>query len=208
MVREFGLLLVSAQSLDGNSSASLSHLLEHLGTSRPQSGASELIIIANPRDPSSNKYKTTVEDLTQESVARFVARFSEGLLQPYFRSEPEESLATRPFEAVPVVGSSLRKFLSIPGKDKAVLFYAPWCSLCVRAVESVDRTARDSTESRVLIAKMDMSRTDAVGETVTRFPTLAYFGIKGSRIDYSGEFVVEDIQTWIAEQRSAARDDL
>ncbi|KAJ8107602.1 hypothetical protein ONZ43_g6684 [Nemania bipapillata] len=142
------------------------------------------------------------EEITLETIGKFVEDFSTGKIEPSLKSEPIPETQEGPVTVV--VGKTYEEIVLDDSKDVLIEFYAPWCGHCKALAPKYDELAalyvNSEFKDKVVIAKVDATAND-VPDEIKGFPTIKLYpaGDKSSPVTYSGSRTVEDLITFVKE---------
>lgn len=145
---------------------------------------------------------STEEEITLETISKFVEDFSAGKIEPSLKSEPIPETQEGPVTVV--VGKTYEEIVLDDTKDVLIEFYAPWCGHCKALAPKYDELAalyaNSEFKDKVVIAKVDATTND-VPDEIKGFPTIKMYpaGAKGEAVTYGGSRTVEDLITFIKE---------
>ncbi|KAL3276138.1 hypothetical protein HHI36_020857 [Cryptolaemus montrouzieri] len=158
-------------------------ILEFFGMKKEEVPAARLIKL----EEDMAKYKPDTDDLTAESIKKFVEEFLEGKLKQHLLSQdlPEDwdKQAVKT-----LVATNFDKVALDEGKDVLVEFYAPWCGHCKQLAPIYDKVGEHFQDNKdIVIAKMDATANELEHTKISSFPTLKLY-TKGSNniIEYNG----------------------
>lgn len=170
-------------------------ILEFFGMKKEEVPAMRLIRL----EEDMAKYKPENNDLSVESITKFVQAYVDGKLKQHLLSQdlPED------WDKTPVktlVASNFDEIAFDKNKDVLVEFYAPWCGHCKQLVpiwEQLGEKLKDNAE--VVIAKMDATANELEHTKITSFPTLKLYR-KGDNevVDYNGERTLEALYKYMS----------
>lgn len=170
-------------------------ILEFFGMKKEEVPAMRLIRL----EEDMAKYKPENNDLSVESITKFVQAYVDGKLKQHLLSQdlPED------WDKTPVktlVASNFDEIAFDKTKDVLVEFYAPWCGHCKQLVpiwEQLGEKLKDNGE--VVIAKMDATANELEHTKITSFPTLKLYR-KGDNevVDYNGERTLEALYKYMS----------
>lgn len=172
-------------------------LADYIGVAASSAPAVWIIHPAN-RDLSKFQHSG---DLTQASVAAFLASWRSGSLDRHYKSEEIPEKNDEPVKVV--VGKNFQDL--VINNDKYVLleFYAPWCGHCKSLAPIYDELAKQhAANDKLVIAKCDATANEIPGVNVSGFPTLKFYipGKKDAPIDFSGDRTAEGFNKFLKEQ--------
>ncbi|KAJ8969711.1 hypothetical protein NQ314_001625 [Rhamnusium bicolor] len=158
-------------------------ILEFFGMQKTEVPAARLIRL----EEDMAKYKPETDDLTPESIQKFVQDFLDGKLKQHLLTQelPEDWDAK---DVKVLVASNFDTIALDVNKDVLVEFYAPWCGHCKRLAPIYDKVAQHFKENEnVVIAKIDSTVNELEHIKVTSFPTIKLY-TKGENqvIEYNG----------------------
>ncbi|KAI0404237.1 protein disulfide-isomerase [Xylaria palmicola] len=142
------------------------------------------------------------EEITLETIGKFVEDFSAGKIEPSVKSEPIPESQEGPTTIV--VGKNYEDVVLDDTKDVLIEFYAPWCGHCKALAPKYDELAslyaNSEFKDKVVIAKVDATAND-VPDEIRGFPTIKLYpaGAKSEPVTYSGSRTVEDLISFIKE---------
>lgn len=127
------------------------------------------------------KYPFTGKDkgeLTVESLEKFVKSFSEGKLEPNYKSEPVPAEDKAAFKTI--VHDNFESVVLDANKDVFLEVYAPWCGACKRIAPELEKLAEAYAKhsDKIVIAKMDGIANDLPKKakfTLEHFPSLLLY---------------------------------
>lgn len=169
-------------------------ILEFFGIKKEEIPAARLIKL----EEDMAKYKPETNELTSESIKKFVTDFLDGKLKQHLLSQtlPEDWDK----EGVKVlVASNFEKIALDANKDVLVEFYAPWCGHCKQLVPIYDKLAESLKDNEnIVIAKMDATANELENIKVSSFPTIKLF-TKGENqvIEYNGPRTLEGMKKFV-----------
>lgn len=114
-------------------------------------------------------------------------------MTPHYKSAPVPETNDEPVKVV--VGDSFDSMVTTEDKYVLLEAYAPWCGHCKKLEPIYTELAEKlSTESDIVIAKMDATENEHSLMPVTGFPTLRLFK-PGSKtpVDYQGDRSLKDL---------------
>ncbi|KAK8642860.1 hypothetical protein V6N13_012188 [Hibiscus sabdariffa] len=141
-------------------------------------------------------------NLKGDDIAPFVKDYKEGKVPPYVKSEPVPEENNEPVKVV--VADTLEDMVFKSGKNVLLEFYAPWCGHCKKLAPILDEVAvHYEKDASVLIAKLDATANDIVGESfdVRGYPTIYFRSSSGNITPYEGDRTKEDIINFIDQNR-------
>jgi protein disulfide-isomerase A1 len=139
-------------------------------------------------------------EITHDLIAKFVADFDGGKIEPSIKSEPIPETQEGPVTVV--VAHSYKDIVLDDTKDVLIEFYAPWCGHCKALAPKYDDLAAQYADSefkdKVVIAKVDATQND-VPDEIQGFPTIKIYpaGGKDAPVTYQGSRTVEDLISFI-----------
>ncbi|KAJ8126417.1 hypothetical protein O1611_g7221 [Lasiodiplodia mahajangana] len=142
------------------------------------------------------------EEITLDSISKFVEDFAAGKIEPSLKSEPIPETQEGPVTVV--VGKTYEDIVLDDTKDVLIEFYAPWCGHCKALAPKYDELAalyvNSEYKDKVVIAKVDATAND-VPDEIRGFPTIKLYpaGSKGEPVTYSGSRTVEDLISFVKE---------
>lgn len=144
------------------------------------------------------KYKPPSEDLSEESIKKFVADFVEGKLKQHYLSQELPS----DWDAQPVktlVASNFEEIVMDASKDVLVEFYAPWCGHCKQLAPIYDQLGEKFKEREdVVIAKIDATANELENTKISSFPTITFYPKDKTKVvEYNGERTLEGLSKFI-----------
>lgn len=169
-------------------------ILEFFGMKKEEVPAARIIKL----EEDMAKYKPESDDLSAESIKKFVEEFLAGKLKQHLLSqdipedwdkEPVKTLVAHNFDQVALDAE----------KDVLVEFYAPWCGHCKQLAPIYEKVGEHFKEnSDIVIAKMDATANELEHTKVSSFPTLKLYA-KGSNniIEYNGPRTFEGLVKFI-----------
>lgn len=158
-------------------------ILEFFGMKKEEVPAARLIKLEDDMA----KYKPETNELTAESIKKFVTDFVEGKLKQHLLSEDLPSN----WDAEPVkvlVATNFDEVAFDTEKNVLVEFYAPWCGHCKQLTPIYEKVAEHFEKSDdVVIAKMDATANELDHTKITSFPTIKLY-LKGENkvVEYNG----------------------
>jgi protein disulfide isomerase len=119
--------------------------------------------------------------------------FLDGKLTPHYKSAPVPETNDEPVKVV--VGDSFDSMVTTEDKYVLLEAYAPWCGHCKKLEPIYTELAEKlSTESDIVIAKMDATENEHSLMPVTGFPTLRLFKPGNKEpVDYQGDRSLKDL---------------
>ncbi|KAK5642342.1 hypothetical protein RI129_008509 [Pyrocoelia pectoralis] len=145
-----------------------------------------------------SKFKPETNELTADSIKKFVQDFLDGKVKPHLLSQdlPEDWNKGGVYT---LVASNFDTIALDPKKDVLVEFYAPWCTHCKQLApiyEKIGEHFKDNDD--IVIAKMDSTANELEHTRVTSFPTIKLYA-KGENkvIEYSGPRTFEGITKFV-----------
>ncbi|XP_019874108.1 protein disulfide-isomerase [Aethina tumida] len=171
-------------------------ILEFFGMKKEEVPAARLIKL----EEDMAKYKPESDDLSSESIQKFVTDFLDGKLKQHLLSQdiPED------WDKAPVkvlVANNFDEVALNADKNVLVEFYAPWCGHCKQLAPIYDKVGEHFKDNDdVVIAKMDATANELEHTKITSFPTLKLYA-KGDNkvIEYNGprtfEAMVKFVET-------------
>lgn len=158
-------------------------ILEFFGMKKEEVPAARLIKLEDDMA----KYKPETNDLTAESIQKFVQDFIDGKLKQHLLSEDLPENWDK--EGVKVlVATNFDQVVLDPTKNVLVEFYAPWCGHCKQLAPIYDKVGEHFKDSDdVVIAKMDATANELEHTRITSFPTIKLY-LKGENqvVEYNG----------------------
>ncbi|KAI0107518.1 protein disulfide-isomerase [Nemania sp. FL0031] len=142
------------------------------------------------------------EEITFDSISKFVEDFAAGKIEPSLKSEPIPETQEGPVTVV--VGKTYEEIVLDDSKDVLIEFYAPWCGHCKALAPKYDELAalyvNSEYKDKIVIAKVDATAND-VPDEIRGFPTIKLYpaGSKGEPVTYSGSRTVEDLISFVKE---------
>lgn len=142
------------------------------------------------------------EEITIETIGKFVEDFSAGKIEPSLKSEPVPETQEGPVTVV--VGKNYEDIVLDDAKDVLIEFYAPWCGHCKALAPKYEDLAalyaNSEFKDKVVIAKVDATAND-VPDEIRGFPTIKLYpaGSKSEPVTYSGSRTVEDLISFVKE---------
>lgn len=142
------------------------------------------------------------EEITLETITKFVDDFSAGKIEASLKSEPIPETQEGPVTVV--VGKNYEDIVLDDEKDVLIEFYAPWCGHCKALAPKYEELAalyaNSEFKDKVVIAKVDATTND-VPDEVRGFPTIKLYpaGAKSEPVTYSGSRTVEDLIEFVKE---------
>jgi protein disulfide-isomerase A1 len=134
------------------------------------------------------------QDLTAESMEKFLKGFVSGELQPTVKSEPLPAKLFDEHNVATIVGDNFKEVVLDEKKDVLIEFYAPWCGHCKTLAPKWNKLgeALKGVDS-IVIAKTDATANDyPAGFSVSGFPTIKFVTSGDNKIqEYNGERDVE-----------------
>lgn len=158
-------------------------------------------------DPSDNMKKYTysgkIEDITVESLKKFIDDFNNKNLQPFLKSAeaPADDQAL-----LILVGKTFKEKVIDSQDDLLIKFYAPWCGHCKTLAPIWDQLAEDLKDVKGLrIAKFDATANEVEGLDIKGYPTLKFYhkGKKDAPVDFDGGRELENFKEWLKEHSEA-----
>lgn len=130
------------------------------------------------------KFPFTEKQITRDSLSSFLESYSQGKLQPAYRSQ---EIPEKDDGAVKTIVYKNFSDVVLSGKHDVLLeIYAPWCGACRRIASTYEKVAQAfaAHSDKIIIAKMDGTENDLpreAGVNLTKFPTIILFkaGKKG-----------------------------
>ncbi|KAB0796265.1 hypothetical protein PPYR_10326 [Photinus pyralis] len=145
-----------------------------------------------------SKFKPETNELTADSIKKFVQDFLDGKIKPHLLSQdlPDDWNKSGVYT---LVASNFDSIALDPTKDVLVEFYAPWCTHCKQLApiyEKIGEHFKDNDD--IVIAKMDSTANELEHTRVTSFPTIKLYA-KGENkvIEYSGPRTFEGITKFV-----------
>jgi protein disulfide isomerase len=155
------------------------------------------------------KYRSE-DEVTQESMKKFVTDYLAGKLEPYIKSLPPPEKQEGPVTVV--VGKTFNDIVMDPTKDVMIELYAPWCGHC-KSLEPIYKQLAEKIQkegvSNVVIAKMDATVNDSPNANIQAkgYPTIFFVPAnkKNAPIQYSGAREVKDMYDFIKKNSASWR---
>lgn len=140
------------------------------------------------------RYVPDFSEITSAKIIPFVQSYLAGELQPHLNTEEvPEDWDSNPVKVL--VGKNFNDVALDKSKEVFVEFYAPWCGHCKQLAPIWDHLGdhfKDDPE--VVIAKMDATKNEVEGVSITGFPTLKFFPKDSEEIiDYKGGRTLEEL---------------
>lgn len=169
-------------------------ILEFFGMKKEEVPAARLIKL----EEDMAKYKPDKNDLTAESIKRFVERFLAGKLKQHLLSQ--ELPDDWDTEAVKIlVASNFDSVVFDYKKNVLVEFYAPWCGHCKQLAPIYDKVGEHFKDhKKVVIAKIDATANELEHTKITSFPTIKLYTKRENKvIEYNGPRTFEGLIKFI-----------
>ncbi|EFA00647.1 protein disulfide-isomerase [Tribolium castaneum] len=169
-------------------------ILEFFGMKKEEVPAARLIKL----EEDMAKYKPETDELSSESIKKFVEDFLAGKLKQHLLSQdlPEDWDK----EAVKVlVATNFDSVVFDADKDVLVEFYAPWCGHCKQLAPIYDKVGEHFKDDKsVVVAKIDATANELEHTKITSFPTLKFYPKGGNNvIEYNGPRTFEGLVKFI-----------
>jgi len=144
------------------------------------------------------KYKPDGPELDATSVVNFCKGVMSGVISRHLMSEDVPDDWDKESVAV-LVGKNFKEVAFDETKKVFVEFYAPWCGHCKQLAPIWEKLGdKFSSDSDVIIAKMDATANEVEEFEISGFPTLKYFPSGSSEVvDYNGERTMEAMHQFV-----------
>ncbi|XP_045464701.1 protein disulfide-isomerase [Harmonia axyridis] len=169
-------------------------ILEFFGMKKEEVPAARIIKL----EEDMAKYKPETNDLTAESIKKFVGDFLDGKLKQHLLSQDiPEDWDKEPVKTL--VAHNFDKVAFDTEKDVLVEFYAPWCGHCKQLVPIYDKVGEHFKDnSDVVIAKMDATANELEHTKISSFPTLKLYAKESNKIiEYNGPRTFEGLVKFV-----------
>eukprot|EP00271_Cylindrocystis_brebissonii_P008199 TRINITY_DN22210_c0_g1_i1.p1 TRINITY_DN22210_c0_g1~~TRINITY_DN22210_c0_g1_i1.p1 ORF type:complete len:596 (+),score=161.63 TRINITY_DN22210_c0_g1_i1:237-2024(+) len=184
VAREFReIIFVHINSTDSESSSSI---LEYFGV-----GITDVRVIGYHSSEDEGAKYNFEDELTEDNLLAFAAKFHDGTAERSFKSEPEPE--TNDGDVKVVVGTSFDKIVMDEAKDVLLEVYAPWCGHCKKLAPIYEKLARRvRAVDSVVIAKIDGTENEhQYLKGVEGFPTIFLYPA-GDRSRKEAPILAED----------------
>ncbi len=144
------------------------------------------------------------QDITVESLAKFINDFKGNKLQAFLKSEEIPADNSQPVKVV--VGKQFADIVLNNEDDVLVKYYAPWCGHCKKLAPIWDQLAEELKDVKnLVIAKFDATANEVDGLEIRGYPTLKFYpkGGKNNAVDFEGERDIDGLKAWLKENSSA-----
>ncbi|XP_074034328.1 protein disulfide isomerase [Leptinotarsa decemlineata] len=169
-------------------------ILEFFGMQKKEVPAARLIKL----EEDMAKYKPDSDDLSAETIQKFVQDFLDGKLKQHLLSQDlPEDWDKEPVKVL--VASNFEEVALDTEKDVLVEFYAPWCGHCKQLAPIYDKVGEHFKDnSNIVVAKMDATVNELEFTKVTSFPTLKLYK-KGDNqvVEYNGPRTFEGLTKFL-----------
>jgi protein disulfide-isomerase A1 len=161
-------------------------------------------IVIEDREKRANFVFPEDSDITADAFAKFVASYKDGSLKAHVKSDPEPETNDGPVFVL--VGDAFERVAKDTTKDVLVEFYAPWCGHCKKLAPIYEEVGEAFADNdNVIIAKMDSTTNDAIGEDIRGFPTIKFYPADDDQtaVEYDGGRTKDDMIKFINENGKA-----
>lgn len=169
-------------------------ILEFFGMRKEEVPAARLIKL----EEDMAKYKPPTDELTSESIQKFVQDFLDGKLKQHLLSQDlPEDWDKNPVKVL--VATNFESVVFDTDKDVLVEFYAPWCGHCKQLTPIYNKLGEAfEGNDNIIIAKMDATANELEHIKVTSFPTIKLY-TKGDNVpvEYNGPRTLEALQKFV-----------
>jgi protein disulfide-isomerase A1 len=151
-------------------------------------------------DPN-NLLKYKIDNITEESLEKFIDDWQNNRLSAYIKSE---SVPVNNSESVKVlVGDNFEELVLKSENWVLVEAYAPWCDHCKNLEPIYNELAiKLAHNSDITIAKIDATANDHPALKLQGFPTIRLYkkGDKSNPVDFSGERTLEGLRSFLEKE--------
>lgn len=139
--------------------------------------------------------------LTDEFILEFYKNFTDGLIKPYYKSEPvpKENDASNNSTIKKIVGSTFNDLVYDVEKFRIIKIYLPWDIMCKELKPKYEKLAdKYFNETDLVFTELDFSKNEVPNNFVRAYPMI-FFWKKGSRhpVTYMGDRSLESLEDFI-----------
>jgi len=145
------------------------------------------------------KYK--LDNVTEESLEKFIKDFQVNKLSPYYKSEKAPEKNNQPVKVV--VGDTFEEMVLKSDKDVLLEAHAPWCGHCKQLEPIYNALATKLADDKeLLVVKMDAVANEHPSFKVQGYPTVRLYkrGAKDTPVDYTGDRTIEGFAQFLEKE--------
>eukprot|EP00002_Diphylleia_rotans_P011415 TRINITY_DN2257_c0_g1_i1.p1 TRINITY_DN2257_c0_g1~~TRINITY_DN2257_c0_g1_i1.p1 ORF type:complete len:521 (+),score=122.20 TRINITY_DN2257_c0_g1_i1:64-1626(+) len=142
--------------------------------------------------------------MDREGIQAFLDEFFEGKLEPYIRSEEEETSESESL-VHSLIGKTYWNFIQDPTKDVIVKLYTPDCRYCAELAPVYEQLANLLKDiPSIKFGQIDVSLNDPVGVSVKGVPTILFYRAdqKDDPTEFYGEKTITGFLSFISSHAS------
>lgn len=133
--------------------------------------------LLDPRDMKKYVYGEDPDQITTDSLTKFVEEFKKGMLTPFMRSQ---EIPTSSLDNVrTLVGKNFKQEVMDSDKDVVVFFLTPWCMQCKKLATGWKQLASELKDVKdFVVAKIDTSTNEIENLDLRTYPAIKLY-LKG-----------------------------